>query len=78
MSLGVKLAFSLPVATVGLLMVVSSCTKEADAPEKNHARTAIEQCWRDQSAMPAESRVALRSSCQNLEFEFKTRFGENP
>lgn len=76
---GAKLAFSLPVAAVGILMVASSCASRSEEGQaKAGARAAIAQCWQDQQAAPADARPAAAGACQGLEFDFKTRFRENP
>lgn len=80
-SLVVKLVFALPVAAVALLMLISAWPD--DSPEgqaKAAARTAIAQCWKDQEGRTPEPGAPNpgAAACQAQEFDFKSRFGENP
>lgn len=80
-SMVVKLVFALPIAAVALLMIASTWSERSpEGKAKTEARTAIEQCWKDQESKTPESGSSgpAVSACQTLEFDFKTRFSENP
>lgn len=80
-SLVVKLVFVLPIAAVALLMIASTWSERSpEGKAKTDARAAIEQCWKDQESKTSEpgNSSPVVSTCQTLEFDFKTRFSENP
>ncbi|MDR6216165.1 hypothetical protein [Paracidovorax wautersii] len=79
MSWGVKLAFALPVVAVGVLMAVTTwMNNSVDGKAKTEGRAAIVQCWMSLSGKAPRAQAAGTSGCQELEFEFKKRFNENP
>lgn len=76
-----KWVLGLPVWAFVLLMAIGSCAESSpDGKARAQSKATIKQCWIEQarkSLDPGTARFAA-SACEQMEKDYRTRWGSNP
>ena len=77
----VALVIGLPVAIFAVLMLIGKFMDDPQGKQRWVDSETIKICWK-QTAKPEAERKTQEfktpQDCERLEFDFKTRYGENP